>query len=172
MYKITIRTKSGGAAPYEASEEVFQSFKRWLVWGEGTAENDPRVFAQFPGQAMSGYHQKPWDIFFFQEGAIRRDNIDLVSWKRASSTENQVHQGFEILDEAPDTLYLLMRDRLPTGTVREIIKTGIFPSGGHRRVYTNGHLAAMAAEYAADIRRGRPADPAVLAEMAKQTEWG
>lgn len=69
-------------------------------------------------------------------------------------------------------LYLLMRDRLPTGTVREIIKTGIFPSDGHRHVYTNGHLAAMAAEYAADIRRGRPVDPAVLAEMAKQTEWG
>ena len=69
-------------------------------------------------------------------------------------------------------LYLLMRDHLPPGVVRQIIKTGIFASDGHKHIYTNGHLAAMAAECAANIKRGRSADPAALAEMAKQTEGG
>ena len=84
MYKITIRTKSGGVALYEASEEVFQFFKCWLTGGEGTAENHSSVF-------------------FFQNGAVHRDNIDIVSWKQASSTETQVQQRFEIVDTIDTT---------------------------------------------------------------------
>jgi hypothetical protein len=69
-------------------------------------------------------------------------------------------------------LYILMRDHLPTGVVRQIMKEHMFPLDGQETVCTNRHLANMAAEYAADIRRGHPQDPSVLAEMAKQTEWG
>ena len=67
-------------------------------------------------------------------------------------------------------LYVLMRDEATPGSVRQIIKEYLFKCDGQEAVFTNRHLAAMAAEYAADIRRGRPQDPAALAEMAKQTE--
>ena len=69
-------------------------------------------------------------------------------------------------------LYILMRDHLPTGVVRDIMKNYVFECNGQEAVFTNKHLAAMAAEYAADIHRGSKQDPSVLVEMAKQTEWG
>lgn len=70
-------------------------------------------------------------------------------------------------------LYVLMRDHLPCGVVRELIKETVFKAEEHEEIFfTNPDLERMAASYAADIRRGRPQDPAVLAEMAKQTEWG
>lgn len=70
-------------------------------------------------------------------------------------------------------LYVLLRDHLPSGAVAGIIKNSVFKAQEYEEaVFTNKHLASMAAEWAAEIRNGRPQDPAVLAEMAKITEWG
>lgn len=89
MYRITIRTKSGSVPVFWANDVVFSSFKSWLIGGVGAAEAD--------------LNRRPCDVFFFfEEGAIHRDNIDVVSWEQqAPRTGVQTQRSFEMLDEGP-----------------------------------------------------------------------
>jgi len=50
-----------------------------------------------------------------------------------------------------------MRDYLPAGTVRGVIKEHVWRTNSLTPLFTNQHLAAMAFEYAEDIRRGHAA---------------
>lgn len=106
MYRITILTKNGNAAIHDASDEVFNSFKGWLIGGEGTAESDPAYYGSFmgglPGNTLGGITRQPCSTFLFADGAIHRDNIDTVSWEqRAPRPAAQPRQQIEMLDEAP-----------------------------------------------------------------------
>lgn len=108
MYKITIRTKSGDRVTYSASEGVFQSFKGWLIGGEGTAETDPAMFrGSLPGHTIGGYGSRPCGTFLFENGAIIKDNIDSVSWQElveqvAGHASQRV--PVEMLDEYRDAM--------------------------------------------------------------------
>ena len=65
-----------------------------------------------------------------------------------------------------------MRDHLPTGIVREVMKDHVFMGAGHEHMYTNKHLAAMATQYAEEIIAGKKQDLAAAIEMSIQTEQG
>ena len=103
MYTITILTKSGNTAIHNVSEYVFQSFKDWLIDGEGTAKTNSTMFQDgLPNNLNNGYHQKPCNIFLFSDGAIQRDNIDTISWGELVKQPATVpRQRIETIDEAP-----------------------------------------------------------------------
>ena len=66
----------------------------------------------------------------------------------------EIHKPVSPQDKLTTVFYLLMRDSVPTGALRKVLKEIENHTG--RQVYTNKYLAKMATEYAANLINGDP----------------